>query len=187
MRFILYYRGILKSNRGPKDKQDLRRRFHRQLSQLWTHKPLSGFHVKLLDKTVNDQSTNIVRTIQGFDFAPLVCERLSLVAELRITLFRPQAPGDLVGSGGDIDNRIKTVLDALKVPSEPNALPVGDAPLADEQPFFCVLEDDKLVTGLTVTTERLLEPNLDSNEVLLLVEVTVRHVEVFWGTVGLGF
>jgi hypothetical protein len=186
MNFTLYYRGLLKSNRGPADKQILRRHFHRQLKELWSHKPLSGFHQKLLDKTRPDQSTNILRGVQGFEFAPLVCETISLVAELNITLFRPQAPGELVGSGGDIDNRLKTLLDSLKVPSEPNALVPGDKPTADEQPFYCLVEDDKLITGLTVVTQRLLEPGLDPNDVLVLVNVTTRIIDTMWGNVGLG-
>ena len=186
MNFVLYYRGLLKSNRGAVEKQILRRHFHHQLRELWSHKPLSGFHGKLLDKSRNDQSTNILRMVQGFEFAPLVCEKISLVAELRITLFRPQAPGELVGSGGDIDNRLETLLDALKVPSEPNALPPGDRVEIGEQPFFCLLEDDKLITGLTVTTQRLLEPGLDRNEVLVLVDVATHVVDTTWGNIGLG-
>jgi hypothetical protein len=186
MRFTLYYRGLLKSNRGAREKHDLRRHFHAQLRELWTHTPLAGFHDKFLNLAKADQSTNIIRTVGPFAFAPLVCEKLAVVAELRITLFRPQAPGALVGSGGDIDNRLKTVLDSLKVPSEPNALPAGEAPLPGEDPFFTVLEDDKLITELVVSTERLLEPALNPNEVLLLIEVTVRHVEVYMGTIGLG-
>jgi len=73
----------------------------------------------------------------------------------------------MVGSGGDIDNRVKTILDALRVPAEPNAVPQGDAPRPDEVPFYCVLEDDKLVTALSVQTERLLEPSVDPNEALV--------------------
>ena len=186
MRFTLYYRGPLKSNRGAREKQELRRHFHAQLRELWTHTPLAGFHGKFLDLTKNDLSTNVIRAVGPFSFAPLVCEKLSVVAELQITLFRPQSPGALVGSGGDIDNRLKTVLDALKVPSEPNALPADDVPLPGEDPFFTVLEDDKLITELGVTTERLLEPGLDPNEVLLLIAITIRHVEVYMGTIGLG-
>jgi hypothetical protein len=185
MRFTLYYRGLLKANRGSADKHVLRQHFHKQLRELWTHLPLSGFRGLLLDTKGEDQSINIVRKVGSFEFAPLVCSKVSLVAELRIVLFRPHAPGALVGTGGDLDNRLKTVLDALKVPSEPNALPEGAHPGIDETPFYCVVEDDKLITGITVITERLLEPGLDPNEVLLLVEVTTRHVEVKFGTIGL--
>ncbi len=186
MHFTLYYRGLLKSSAGTKEKQALRRHFHRQLQELWKHKPLSGFADSLLNTARDDTSLNIRRVINGFDFAPLVCTETSLVAELAVTLHRPQAPGAIVGSGGDIDNRVKILLDALRVPSETTAIPSGDAPREDETPFFCLLEDDKLVTALSVHTDRLLEPDLDPNEVLLLVRVTTKHVEVYMGTIGLG-
>jgi hypothetical protein len=52
-----------------------------------------------------------------------------------ITLLRPEAPGNIVTQGGDIDNRLKTLLDALKVPNLPNALPTGAVPEADESPL----------------------------------------------------
>lgn len=186
MRFTLYYRGLLTSNGGPKEKHELRRHFHRQLKELWTHKPLSDFVQSMLDKDQPEQSLNVRRNIGAFDFAPLVCEKVSLLAELNITMFRPHAPGKLVGMGGDLDNRIKTLLDALKIPSEKDAIPKDAEPSSDESPFFCLLEDDKLITTLKVGTERLLEPGLKSNEVILLVEVTTRQVDVNVGTVGLG-
>jgi hypothetical protein len=185
MNFTLYYRGLLKSNRGAKEKQELRRHFHVQLKELWTHLPLSTYRANFLDKAQQDQSLNILHAVGGFEFAPLVCGTTSMTADLNITLFRPQAPGELVGEGGDLDNRVKTLLDALKVP-EANAVPAGDKPNADESPFYCVVEDDKLITGLTVVTERLLEPNLDRNEVLLLVKVTTHLVTTKIGTIGLG-
>lgn len=186
MRFTLVYRGPLKSNRGAKDKHLLRRHFHGQLKELWAQKPLSSFQSRLLDRSKDDQSTNVVRDIGKFAFAPLICENVALVAELQITLFRPQAPGALVGTGGDIDNRIKTVLDALKVPHEPSALPSEESPLDGETPVFVLLEDDKLITDLSVRTERLLEPHQSPTEVLMLVDVTVRQIEVYLGTLGLG-
>jgi hypothetical protein len=185
VRFTLYYRGILKANRGSQDKHDLRRHFHAQLKEAWSLTPLSTY-ARFVDPSTKGNDGNVLRTIGAFEFAPLVCQELGLVAELRITMFRPQAPGALVGTGGDIDNRLKTVLDSLKVPAEPNALPATEQPRAGEAPFYCLLEDDKLITELSVKTERLLEPNLDANEVLLLIHVTVKQVHVFIGTLGMG-
>lgn len=186
MEFTLHYRGPLKANGRPLEKHALRRIFHQQLKELWNQKPLSGFKKKLLDQPPGDQSLNVIRDIAGFQFAPLVAEKTSLVAEFKIVLLRPEPPGSIVTQAGDIDNRLKTLLDALKVPSEPNALPPNAKPEEGETPFFCVLEDDNLITRLDVKTDRLLEPDLDSSEVVVNIGVITKHIQVLWGTIGLG-
>jgi len=92
---------------------------------------------------------------------------------LEITLLRPGAPGNIVQGGGDIDNRLKTLLDALAVPPHDNQLP-RNPPAADETPFFCVLEDDGLITKLSVNTERLLESTNSPSDVELTLLVRTK-------------
>jgi len=185
MEFTLYYRGPLKANRGVKEKQELRRHFHSQIKLLWNQKPLKGFQKRLLDQSVEDKSLNIIKEIAGFRFAPLVAEKVSLVAELDITLLRPEPPGSIILHSGDIDNRLKTLLDALKVPDSPDALPSGETPSEDENPFFCLLEDDSLITRISVSTDRLLEPTSSPSEAVILIHVITKQIEVYIGTVGL--
>lgn len=96
----------------------------------------------------------------------------------------PEPPGHIVTQSGDIDNRIKTLLDALKKP-ELNALPGGSVPTSNENPFFCLLEDDNLIVSLAVETDRLLEPDVHPSEVELIIHVTTRQLRVLIGTIGL--
>ncbi|HZO42622.1 MAG TPA: hypothetical protein VFE97_25630 [Methylomirabilota bacterium] len=51
-----------------------------------------------------------------FWFVPLISQRAGLIVELDVLFLRPQLPGAVVSSGGDLDNRIKTLLDALRIP-----------------------------------------------------------------------
>lgn len=163
MEFILHYRGELKSNRGPEDKHHIRKAFHPQLKKLWEQPPLVHFPELL------ESQNGVIREMGAFKFAPLFALNFNFLAELEIMLLRPELPGSIVQSGGDIDNRLKTLLDALAMPSQPNALPQGVGPDEGETPFFCVLENDCLITKLSVHTERLLEPtNLPS-----AVELTI--------------
>jgi hypothetical protein len=185
MRFTLHYRGSLKANRGAKDKHALRRYFHGQLRCLWEQPPLLDYR-DYLSENVKSGEISLIHPIGQFKFAPLVSSRLHMIAELDITLLRPGPPGNLISQSGDIDNRLKTLLDALKVPKEPTALPAGEVPLADEDPFFCLLEDDTLITAVSVATDRLLEHTVDSSEVVLLVHVTTRTTRAIWGNTGLG-
>lgn len=180
--FVLNYRGKLKSNRGPRDKHKLRQHFHKQLKELWHQIPLDSMH-DLLDS--QSAGGTILKCLGGFQFAPLVSTTLKLVVELRIDLLRPEPPGSIVTQGGDIDNRLKTLLDALKIPDQPNAIPNGVSPGQDEVPFFCLLEDDNLVTGIDVRTERLLDPDAGDSDVLLLIHVRTKPVVGTWGNLQL--
>jgi hypothetical protein len=74
-------------------------------------------------------------------------------------------------SRGDIDNRLKTLFDALAVPNQDQI--VADPDVAD--PVYCLLEDDSLIAGLSVETHRLLtRPDSSQHEVRLVIEVDVR-------------
>ena len=102
-----------------------------------------------------------------------------LVAELDILFLRRQEPGAIVTSGGDIDNRMKTLLDALRVPKTASEIPENDFPAPDETPFCCLLEDDVLVTRLAIDTDRLLEPG-DTPEVRLIINVEMKPTRLTW-------
>lgn len=184
MDFSLYYRGDLKSNARPLDKHNIRRQFQVQLEDLWKHLPLQPFAQRLLQPP-KEGELGILRDRHGYTFAPLVCEQLGLVAELNILLLWPAAPGAIITSGGDIDNRMKTLLDALKYPSEPTDLPSGSVPAPDENPFYCLLEDDSLITKLSVETDRLLTPVTSSSEVVVIIRVRTKQLKVMMGTIGL--
>ncbi len=51
-----------------------------------------------------------------------------------------------------------------------NQIPIGDKPAEDENPMHCLMEDDNLVTGLSIKVDRLLG-SVDPTEVLVLIEV----------------
>ena len=75
---------------------------------------------------------------------------------------------------GDIDARIKTIFDALRMPKNLDEAG-GAVPQADENPFFCLLEDDKLISEIKVTTDELLllprEREIKPNDALLVIHV----------------
>jgi hypothetical protein len=104
-------------------------------------------------------------------FYPIVSERIWTIAELDVLMLRPGEPGSITVGGSDIDNRLKTLLDSLRVPD------VNDdrCPLPqNESDVYCLLQDDKLITRLNVEADRLLDvaPG-QPNEVLLIVKVHV--------------
>ena len=131
MEFTLTYRGRLSSNGDAKEKQILRRHFHRQLKELWGQPPLQG----KVDSVSRPLYENLIEEVGSFRFAPLVSSHYSFSASLHVTFLRPGFPGQLLGIGGDIDNRMKTLFDALTKP-QLNQIPTNDVPKSDENPFF---------------------------------------------------
>ena len=182
MRFVLHYRGPLRSNGNPTHKHELREAFHQQLKRLWEQPPLSEHNSYLVHPRTSPGEYSLPRPFGPFVFVPLVSGEMNVVAELSIILLRPEAPGQLITQGGDIDNRVKTLFDALTMPRHQNALPSGAIPTPDQSPFFfCLLEDDNLITSIAVKTEQLLEPVTDMTIVDIHIEVTTKVTRLTMG------
>ncbi len=74
---------------------------------------------------------------------------------------------------GDIDNRLKTLFDALRIPDKKEQVR-NHVPSDEENPIHVLLTDDTLVTGVKITTDQLLmlpEKLYDSNQVFLMIHV----------------
>jgi len=185
-------------------KQSIRKEFHRQLKHLWeTNKFLKEHSMYLgedgsyqpvanrdLDcgEYVTDKRVPMSEAIahlfreNGYRFVPLVRENLSLLCSLDILFLRRDHPGSVI-SAGDLDNRIKTIIDALRKPKGANELRGNETPADGEDPFFVLLEDDDLVTKLSVDTDALLEPPVGNKEadrrmVKLVITVELKPYDV---------
>ena len=189
MKFSLIYEGPLKSNGDAKHKQELRNEFDRQLAILWQTPEL----LNLRDYALGVKSASLVDAfeealdipgnppkkvhpgwisqVKGQFFLPIVTSKIALFAELDIVWFRDQKPGQLLPKG-DIDNRLKTLFDALQVPDE-NQMIAFSKETSQHAPFHTVLEDDALITRVGVETKRLLR-NSNQNDVVLHIQVTTR-------------
>ncbi|RNC64335.1 MAG: hypothetical protein ED859_18580 [Desulfuromonadales bacterium] len=184
MEFNLFYRGSLRSNGSPQHKQEIRRALHSQLKQLWELEPLKGSKSSFIGPAEDGhQDINLLEQVGAFTFAPLISSRLALAASLRITLLRPEEPGTIILQSGDIDNRLKTLFDALSVPAHANQLPGGDSPSGDETPLYCLLQDDRLISSVSVDTDRLLEQGVDKNEVVLIIHVRTKVMRHIWAAI----
>jgi hypothetical protein len=115
-------------------------------------------------------------------YAPVVAKHLG--AELDIIFLRHQAKGQLIGDGGDIDNRLKTLFDALRVPSKGEVDQLGTAVTQDEDPLHCLLQDDRLIHRVNVETDRLLK-DADPRSLMAIIQVTVVVTYVTFDTVML--
>lgn len=183
MRFTLTYDGLLPgSKRTPNSQQTIREALHPQLAELWKHEPLRD----RLDLLKPEGATEISVLLQrsGQYFAALVHDNLHLTAELDVLLLRPEsAAGPIVR--GDIDNRLKTLLDALAAPAHAQQVSSEARATSASAPLHTLLQDDRLITKVTVETDRLLEPApADWNRVVM--RVTVKARRLIYGNMDLG-
>jgi hypothetical protein len=188
------------------DKHRLRKYFHPQMRELWKQHPdlLAQSRSYYFKSNPGEPDERIIQVLPvnpmiteeprpsnlktwvehiaddhqlcGGRFVPLVSERGGFTCSLEILFLRRDSPGNLIQSGGDIDNRVKVLLDGLRMPKSPAELGNHSIDSADENPFFCLLEDDKLITRISVTTDRLLVPqraNEKVNDVFLVIDVVV--------------
>jgi hypothetical protein len=173
MRFRLMYRGKLKSNGSKQDKHDIRRQLAPQIHDLSHREPLSSWGACFGSEAVPCWPY-APHDVGGVKFIPIIFSGLHLIARLDILFLRPEDPGKVVTQGGDLDNRIKTLFDGLRVPK------LGELPQkidGSTSPLWCLLEDDALVMEFSMRTDRLL--GVESDDVLLIVTVTVgasQHV-----------
>jgi hypothetical protein len=185
MEFRLTYNGPLKSRSSatPKDKHEIRKGFHRQLQTLWSREPLASSKASLRDRHAQQGMISLVERVGPFIFVPLVSQRWFTIAEVDVLFLRHSPPGQLIGHGGDIDNRMKTLFDALRVPVAAE-LPLEELPGEDQDPFYCLLQDDALVTALAVHTDQLLAPG-SGNDVQLIIHVNVKPTKPIWANDGI--
>lgn len=201
MKFSLTYDGELPASandkRRTKEKWAIREQIDPQLAYLWeTHPSLKlAFSRRVISKDPNygtvlveDQHhtgpvppspTTVLNheidlcasiPVRGCLFRPLVRKSYALVCTLKIHFMR-NGPAGNVYEGGDLDNRIKTLLDALTLP-QPEQIPKS---VKVPERMHVLLEDDGLVTGFSVESQRLLSrPDKLENEVRLTIDIDVR-------------
>ncbi len=190
MEFYLQYHGKLKSNAGPDEKHKIRQAFHKQLKNLFEFRPFSEeitnkyWNLEFAKSPPeNEKSLVAIKEKGGYCFAPIVLSNWHTVAKLDITMLWKDTPGNIVGNGGDIDNRLKTLFDALSAPVHIEQFPKVP-PAADESPFYCLLEDDKLITDVSVKTERLLIECNDKASVSLFIRVKISTISMTWANMA---
>ncbi len=177
MYFTLTYSGELRANARPQHKHEIRKIFHSQLKTLWYQQPLVDFH-KWYDGSDSRLTFCLRREVGHFNFVPLISPDLHVVCDLNIFMLRPEPPGAIITQSGDIDNRLKTLFDALRYPKNVDELPNRVTPDENGKPFYCLLEDDILITSVSVKTDRLLESDASNHQVQLHIQVETKLTQM---------
>jgi len=192
--FRLLYEGELLSSGNrpkPKNKHAIRRKLHPQLRRLWQTKNNLRQYAEHLGSSVDPhggtEEERIKRgiaglgaswPIAGYNFVPLVTSRWALRCSVDILLLRPDETQVIHSDGGDLDGKVKTIFDALQIPRSLESAG-GIGPQKDEEPFYCLLEDDKLISEVHVTTDQLLSlpehRRPEASDSFAIMHVKINH------------
>lgn len=178
MRFTLIYDGDLPPKADSATKWRIRRVLEPQLRMLWSVPPLAQFA-----KDEPAPRLEMTSSSGQMKFVPVIGAYTALFAELDILLLSASLPGGLL-RGGDIDNRLKTLLDALSMPQQSQQIPTT-ADTEVDNTVFCLLEDDRLVTRLTIHNDRLLTEEMGSFRSVAVINVRTTPARVTWGNITL--
>ncbi len=173
MKFRLVYEGDVFSSQNKKSKEN-------------THKIRKHFHYQIKNLLESDRILDTVKNATPvdrapFNFTPMVWKLKSAPdCSLDILFLRRDGRGRArwcAGGAGDIDNRLKPLVDALTVPSE-QQIPCGVTPEQDQEHFYCLFQDDCLVTHLSVEADQWLAPQKggesESSGALVIVNVNIE-------------
>jgi hypothetical protein len=135
---------------------NMRKSFHVQLAKLWGKQPFdiledwekSGFA---------SGARNFLRQIEDQVFVPFYSEAVGIGVQLDIKLLTGSPPQQSTISSGDLDNRIKRIIDALRAPTQRGELIQN---LLPKSRWYCVMDDGSAVKQLNAS----LAPYLDSDD-----------------------
>jgi hypothetical protein len=176
----LHYEGPLPTESAHRvaAKHIIRKEFHGQLLAFCKAHPVLNQWPGILAVTINDEDRKVRSILKEFPLkgtviqfpewavfgiarvgpyacVPLVTRKWSSIVHVKVQFYRREQPGAIL-QGGDIDARLKTLFDALRMPHEANQ--ITDAPEGADERLFCLLEDDSLITSVAVETHRLWQP-----------------------------
>lgn len=197
MDFVLRYRGPLRANGTTKDKHHIRKAIHGQLQELCKQQPLlhQAMGDKLPQGVLKGREVEVPRPLTimyffvplgGFHFVPLIHRPHELACALDVLFLRREKPGAIIRHGGDLDNRLKTLFDALRMPHDVAEL-AGVVPSCTDERVYCLLEDDSLITRVSVSTQQLLESVAEGEDVStveLLMHVAVQSTSPIIANLG---
>lgn len=172
VKFRLKYDGPLPSasngNSRRKEKNQIRWKLHHQLVTVVMEGNFGAF--KKRDE--GEAATFARRKFKDCRFGAVISASHELICNLSIQLERRDLIGGIFSPEGDLDNRIKTLLDALRLPQNENEVMPPDDP-NQKKTCLCLLEDDSLITGLNIQTITSLE-DLPKGHVRLSIDVEVK-------------
>ncbi len=140
MEIILTYRGKIPAKRSNLTAiWDMRKEFHSQLIKLWGRQPF--------DVLKEWNETDFAKTIYGQKFIPLYGRKVGIGVSLDIKLLTGMPIQKSILEAGDLDNRIKRIIDGLRAPAQKGELLTS----REQATWHCLMDDDNAVINLNAS------------------------------------
>lgn len=181
MHITLTYKGQIQGNsRKQSDVWRLRKSFHDQLSKLRQTEQFD-YVEKYSDPGSATPNGYIGIDVSGSRFIPFVTSKMRTRCSLYVRILRGIRQYNPVLGNVDLDNRIKTLIDALRSPQQ-----AGELRDLDTAVRFVLLEDDSLIDGITVKSDHYLAED-DESVVLAVVTANIHLSHATLGNMHLGY
>ncbi|SMQ85562.1 hypothetical protein SAMN06295905_2849 [Devosia lucknowensis] len=181
MEIVLTYRGRIPSKASNKSAiWDMRKSFNHQLRKLWGKEPFDVLK-KWEDSNFTAGGAEF-RIHQGEQlFVPLYGNLIGVGVDLDIRLLAGMPTQKAVLSSGDLDNRIKRIIDALQAPAQVGEHIDG---LEPNGRWHCLVDNDSAVVGLSAKLGAFLDGG-DPSESFATIIVRPVPLRVTWANMSM--
>jgi hypothetical protein len=115
-----------------------------------------------------DMRPKLHSPVGEFVFLAPVHRQLRTAVELDVLMLVPRRGT----TAGDVDNRLKTLVDGLTRPASEEQLK-GFLPLDAAEPTYCLMDDDRLVQRLSVDARPWFDSTATTDEALVIVTAAI--------------
>jgi len=110
----------------------------------------------------------------GTRFIPLIIPAFCLRCRIDVLFLRPEDTPNHILQSGDLDNRVKTLFDGMRIPDD-------DALIDDGGTHFVLLKDDTLISELSVVGDNLLtlpgRPRVGTSDAFAVIDIQLETTE----------
>lgn len=181
MHITLTYKGPVQGNaRKQSDVWRLRKSFHKQLYKLSLTNEFE-YVEKYANQDTEKSHPNIGIDVANSRYVPFITSKMKTRCSLYVRVFRGVRQYNPVLGNVDLDNRVKTLIDALRAPQQ-----ISETKESDGTVRYVLLEDDSLIDGITVKSGHYLDEE-DEGVVLAIITANIHLAHATWANMHLGY
>ena len=185
MNFTLFYPGEIRSGNknNARHIDEIRRAISPQMERLYSLEPLTAGGVICEPSGDSEKDKNMCccfTNVGGRNFSCLVSKWMRTACKLHITYYESEGSLSVANSLVDIDNKTKTLFDALALPLESQIASLDPC----KGRTHCLCQDDSLVWEAKIGRLRLLDKNLFNATSFTQIEVEIIPTQLTISNIG---